>query len=89
MGNTVKNLLVWLVLAVCLMAAFNAITDKQESQQQTMEEMQDAEGETDASEMEAQQMDMDEQPDDEEGRAEKQDQALGAGHGKTGADAGN
>lgn len=34
MGNTVKNLLVWLVLAVCLMAAFNAITDKQESQQQ-------------------------------------------------------
>lgn len=34
MGNTIKNLLVWLVLAVCLMAAFNAITDKQESKQQ-------------------------------------------------------
>ncbi|MFV2030272.1 MULTISPECIES: ATP-dependent zinc metalloprotease FtsH [Neisseria] len=34
MGNTVKNLLVWLVLAVCLMAAFNAITDKQENKQQ-------------------------------------------------------
>ncbi|MDO5640360.1 MAG: ATP-dependent zinc metalloprotease FtsH [Neisseria sp.] len=34
MGNTIKNLLVWLVLAVCLMAAFNAITDKQENSQQ-------------------------------------------------------
>ena len=34
MGNTIKNLLVWLILAVCLMAAFNAITDKQESSQQ-------------------------------------------------------
>lgn len=44
--------------------------EEQESQQQTMEEMQDAEGETDASDMEAQQMDMDEQPDDEEGDAE-------------------
>ena len=34
MGNTVKNLLVWLVLAVVLMAAFNALTDKKESKQQ-------------------------------------------------------
>ena len=34
MGNTIKNLLVWLILAVCLMAAFNAITDKQENKQQ-------------------------------------------------------
>ncbi|UOO82667.1 ATP-dependent zinc metalloprotease FtsH [Uruburuella testudinis] len=34
MGNTIKNLLVWLVLAVCVMAAFNAITDKQENSQQ-------------------------------------------------------
>ena len=34
MGNTVKNLLVWLVLAVVLMAAFNALTDKKENKQQ-------------------------------------------------------
>ncbi len=34
MGNTVKNLLVWLALAVVFMAAFNALTDKKENQQQ-------------------------------------------------------
>ncbi|WP_085390525.1 ATP-dependent zinc metalloprotease FtsH [Neisseria animaloris] len=34
MGNIFKNLLVWLILGVCLMAAFNAISDKQESKQQ-------------------------------------------------------
>ncbi|MBI0067016.1 MULTISPECIES: ATP-dependent zinc metalloprotease FtsH [unclassified Snodgrassella] len=34
MRNTVKNLLVWLVLALVLMAAFNAITEKKESKQQ-------------------------------------------------------
>ena len=39
MGNTVKNLLVWLVLAVCLMAAFNAITDKQEGQQRQQQHL--------------------------------------------------
>ncbi|VEJ20920.1 cell division protein FtsH [Neisseria animaloris] len=33
-GNIFKNLLVWLILGVCLMAAFNAISDKQESKQQ-------------------------------------------------------
>jgi cell division protease FtsH len=32
--NTVKNLLVWLVLALVLMAAFNAITEKKESKKQ-------------------------------------------------------
>ena len=41
--------------------------EEQESQQQSMEEMQDAEGETEAAEMDAQQMDVDEQPDDQEG----------------------
>lgn len=34
MGNTVKNLLVWLVLAVVFMAAFNALTEKKENKQQ-------------------------------------------------------
>ncbi len=34
MGNTIKHVLVWLVLGVCLMAAFNAINDKQENKQQ-------------------------------------------------------
>lgn len=34
MGNIFKNVLVWLVLGVALMAAFNAISDKQESNQQ-------------------------------------------------------
>ncbi len=34
MGNTIKNLLVWLALAVALMFAFNAVTEKKESQQQ-------------------------------------------------------
>lgn len=34
MRNTVKNLLVWLVLALVLMAAFNAITEKKESKKQ-------------------------------------------------------
>ncbi|MCX8748503.1 ATP-dependent zinc metalloprotease FtsH [Snodgrassella sp. B3088] len=34
MRNTVKNLLVWLVLALVLMAAFNAITEKKESKHQ-------------------------------------------------------
>ncbi|WP_239324118.1 ATP-dependent zinc metalloprotease FtsH [Snodgrassella gandavensis] len=33
MRNTVKNLFVWLVLALILMAAFNAITEKKESKQ--------------------------------------------------------
>lgn len=32
--NTIKNILVWLVLAVCLMAAYNAITGKHENSQQ-------------------------------------------------------
>jgi cell division protease FtsH len=32
--NTVKNLFVWLVLALILMAAFNAITEKKESKKQ-------------------------------------------------------
>ncbi len=45
--------------------------EEQESQQSAMEELQDAEGETDAAEMDAQQMDMDDQPDDMEG--EEQD----------------
>ncbi|MDF7676677.1 ATP-dependent zinc metalloprotease FtsH [Neisseriaceae bacterium ESL0693] len=34
MRNTVKNLLVWLVLAVVLMAAFNALTGTKENKQQ-------------------------------------------------------
>ncbi|KPN74328.1 ATP-dependent zinc metalloprotease FtsH [Neisseria sp. 74A18] len=34
MGNIFKNVLVWLVLGVALMAAFNAISDKQENKQQ-------------------------------------------------------
>ena len=34
MGSTIKNLLVWLALAVGLMAAFNAITKEQENKQQ-------------------------------------------------------
>ncbi|PIT11827.1 ATP-dependent zinc metalloprotease FtsH [Snodgrassella alvi] len=34
MRNTVKNLFVWLVLALILMAAFNAITEKKESKKQ-------------------------------------------------------
>lgn len=33
-GNIFKNVLVWLVLGVALMAAFNAISDKQENKQQ-------------------------------------------------------
>lgn len=33
-GNIFKNVLVWLVLGVALMAAFNALNDKQESKQQ-------------------------------------------------------
>ena len=40
--------------------------EEQESQQQASEELQDAEGETDASDMEAQQIDLDEMPDDME-----------------------
>jgi cobaltochelatase CobT len=44
--------------------------EEQESSQQSMEEMQDAEGETEAAEMDAQQMDVDEQPDDQEGEEE-------------------
>ena len=34
MGNTIKNLLVWLALAVALMLAFNAVTEKKVDQQQ-------------------------------------------------------
>ena len=34
MGNTIKHILVWLVLGVALMAAFNAVSDKQEDKQQ-------------------------------------------------------
>ncbi|HFC8518934.1 ATP-dependent zinc metalloprotease FtsH [Neisseria weaveri] len=34
MGNTIKNLLVWLVLGVCLMAAYNAVTENRDSKQQ-------------------------------------------------------
>lgn len=34
MGNIFKNVLVWLVLGVALMAAFNALNDKQENKQQ-------------------------------------------------------
>ena len=34
MGNTIKNLLVWLALAVALMFAFNAVTEKKVDQQQ-------------------------------------------------------
>ena len=34
MGSTVKNLLVWLALAIGLMAAFNAIQGEKESKQQ-------------------------------------------------------
>jgi cobaltochelatase CobT len=41
--------------------------EEQESSQQSMEEMQDAEGESEAAEMDARQMDTDEQPDDQEG----------------------
>jgi cobaltochelatase CobT len=44
--------------------------EEQESAQQSMEEMQDAEGESEAAEMDAQQMDVDEQPDDQEGEEE-------------------
>ncbi len=44
--------------------------EEQESSQQSMEEMQDAEGESEAAEMDAQQMDVDEQPDDQEGEEE-------------------
>lgn len=33
-GNTIKNLLVWLVLGVCLMAAYNAVTENRDSKQQ-------------------------------------------------------
>ncbi len=47
-------------------------SDEQESSQQSMEEMQDAEGETEAAEMDAQQMDVDEQPDDQEGEEEQE-----------------
>jgi cobaltochelatase CobT len=46
--------------------------EEQESSQQSMEEMQDAEGETEAAEMDAQQMDVDEQPDDQEGEEESE-----------------
>ena len=45
--------------------------EEQESQQSAMEELQDSEGETDASEMDAQQMDVDDQQDDMDG--EEQD----------------
>ncbi len=44
--------------------------EEQESQQSAAEEMQDAEGETDAAEMDAQQIDMDDMPDDMEGEEE-------------------
>jgi cobaltochelatase CobT len=44
--------------------------EEQESSQQSMEEMQDAEGESEAAEMDARQMDVDEQPDDQEGEEE-------------------
>ena len=46
--------------------------EEQESSQQSMEEMQDAEGESEAAEMDAQQMDSDEQPDDQEGEEEQE-----------------
>ena len=45
--------------------------EDQESQKSAMEELQDAEGETDAAEMDARQMDADDQPDDMDG--EEQD----------------
>lgn len=45
--------------------------EEQESQQSAMEELQDAEGETEAAEMDARQMDADDRPDDMEG--EEQD----------------
>ena len=41
--------------------------EEQESQQSAMEELQDAEGETEAAEMDARQMDADDQPDDMDG----------------------
>jgi cobaltochelatase CobT len=44
---------------------------EQESSQQSMEEMQDAEGESDAAEMDAQQMDVDEQAEDQDGEEEQ------------------
>jgi len=44
--------------------------EEQESQQQAMEELEDAEGETEAAEMDARQMETDEQPDGEEGDEE-------------------
>ncbi len=44
--------------------------EEQESSQQSMEEMQDAEGQSEAAEMDAQQLDTDEQPDDQEGEEE-------------------
>ena len=44
--------------------------EEQDSQQQSMEEMQDAEGQSDAAEMDARQMDVDEQPDGESGEEE-------------------
>jgi cobaltochelatase CobT len=44
--------------------------EEQEASQQSMEEMQDAEGESEAAEMDAQQMDVDEQPDDQDGEEE-------------------
>lgn len=34
MGNTVKNILVWLAIAVALMAAFNLVNEKKEDKQQ-------------------------------------------------------
>ncbi|MCB1377628.1 MAG: cobaltochelatase subunit CobT, partial [Alphaproteobacteria bacterium] len=43
---------------------------EEQSQQQAMEELQDAEGESEAAEMDAQQMEVDEQPDDQEGEEE-------------------
>ena len=41
--------------------------EEQDSQQQAMEELQDAEGQSSQAEMDAQQMDVDEQPDDQDG----------------------
>ncbi len=34
MGNTIKNILVWVVGGAMLLAAFNALSDKQEDKQQ-------------------------------------------------------
>jgi cobaltochelatase CobT len=46
-------------------------SEEQESSQQSMEEMQDAEGESEAAEMDAQQMDVEDQAEDQDGEEEQ------------------